>query len=147
MYHFGPLPNPQRELPEIHLGLLAGLGLESDRCQLRPAPPLAQRLDVALHLLVAAREPQTRQLPLQHHPVPSHLWTAPLNKPAKCIDRTWPRLILPWLPLPRLQPAPDRLAIHPELSRDASAALAPFRTPHNLRHHVSAYHPLLRRSA
>src|SRR5271169_5371748 len=100
MYHFGPLSNPQRELPEIHLRLLAGFGLESDRRQLRPAPPVAQRLDVALHLLVAAREPQTRQLPLQHHPVPSHLRTAPLNKTGKGIDRPWPRLRLPWLPLP-----------------------------------------------
>src|SRR6266851_3810385 len=138
MYYFGLLSNPQCELPEVHLGLLAGLSLESDRRQLCPAPPVAQRLDETLHLLVAAREPQPSQLPLQHHPVPAHLRAAPLDKPGKHIDRPWPRLILPWVPLPRLQPAPDRLAIHPELSRDASAALAPFRPRHHLRHHVAA---------
>jgi hypothetical protein len=83
---------------------------------------------------------------MQHRSVPANFRPTPLDELDVRIDRARPLAALPWLPAADSQPAPHRLAIHRQLSRDLSRAFAPLPPRHYLLHQIRAHHLPLRRS-
>ena len=68
------------QLPEVDLRLLARAGLKAHRRPRRPPPRRPQRLQRALHLLIAAGEALRPELAEQDDPIPADLRAAPLQK-------------------------------------------------------------------
>ena len=72
--------DPDPQLAEVDLRLLAGARLEAHGRPRRPPPRRPQRLQRPLHLLIPAGEALRPQLAQQHHPIPAHLRAAPLQE-------------------------------------------------------------------
>ena len=128
--------NPQTQLAEIHLGLLARAGLEPHRGHRRPLARRAQRLPVALHLQVAAAEAQAVQLAVQDGPVPADLGRPFFQERRARVERPPAGARRPRPPGPAAPPRLHRLAIHGQLARDVLDAFPSRQARQDLFHHV-----------
>jgi len=140
------LAEPHPQLAVIDLRLFTRSGLEPHRGQLRPFARDPMGFKITLDLLITAAEPQARQLAVQYHAVPPYLRPAPRDELGELIDWPPPQLRPARLPTTHSEPAPHRLAIHPQFARNPFDSLAARFTRDHLPHQIPLQHQLLRQT-